>query len=61
MCRGAMPERRIASFSPRTRHPVYDTGPFTLCGAPKEDDTAMFWVLDATGSVAMVAEAMLYD
>ena len=57
MCRTSLPERRIASFSPRTRHPVYDTGPFALCGAPTADGrSAMMWALDSAGSVALAGE-----
>jgi len=59
LCREALPERRIVAFGPRTRHPLYDTGPFTLCGAPDGQDRALLWALDAAGSVAMTAEAGL--
>ena len=58
MCRSKMPQRRLAVFNPRTRHPVYDNGAFTLCGAPGADGrTGQWWVLDAAGTVAMTAEA----
>ena len=58
MCRTEMPDRRLTVFNPRTLHPVYDTGPFTLCGVPAADArSAQLWVLDAEGTVAMVADA----
>ena len=57
MCRTSLPERRIASFTPVNRHQIYDTGPFTLCGAPAADgQSAMMWALDAQGSVGQAGE-----
>lgn len=58
MCRTMLPERRLIAFSPRTRHPIYDTAPFALCGAPAADGrSATLWALDAAGSVSLVGEA----
>lgn len=58
MCRTEMKSRTLKHFSPRTRHPVYDTGPFTLCGAPDAGgNTATLWVIDAGGATAMIASA----
>jgi 3-methylfumaryl-CoA hydratase len=58
MCRTSMPDRVLKIFNPRTLHPVYDTGPFTLCGAPANDGkSATLWVIDAAHTVAMVANA----
>jgi 3-methylfumaryl-CoA hydratase len=59
LCREALPERHVVAFRPHTRHPVYDIGPFTLCGAPQGEDSALFWALDPGGSVAITAEARL--
>lgn len=60
MCRTALPSRRLLAFSPRTRHPIYDTGPFTLCGSPAADQrSATMWALDAQGSPALVGEVTL--
>ncbi|MFM9972131.1 MAG: hypothetical protein ACKVQK_27435 [Burkholderiales bacterium] len=58
MCRTEMKHRTLRVFNPRTRFPVYDTGPFTLCGAPSSDDLgSTLWVIDAQGAVAMIATA----
>ncbi len=59
ICRTSLPERRIASFTPVNRHPIYDTGPYTLCGAPSADGgSATMWALDAQGSVGQVGEIL---
>jgi 3-methylfumaryl-CoA hydratase len=58
MCRTEMKGRDLKIFKPRTRHPVYDTGPFTICGAPDAGgNSATLWVIDAEGATAMIAEA----
>jgi hypothetical protein len=37
---------------------VYDTGPFTLCGAPDAGGhSATMWVIDPEGATAMIATA----
>ncbi len=57
LCRAMLPARRIASFSPVTRHPIYDTGPFTLCGAPSPDrHSATLWALDPDEAPALVGD-----
>lgn len=62
MCRSAVPERRIAAFNTHTRHPIYDTAPFTLCGAPNKDNSsAMMWALDSDGSLALTGEITLKE
>jgi 3-methylfumaryl-CoA hydratase len=58
MCRNEMKGRALKVFKPRTRHPVYDTGPFTLCGAPDAGGrSATLWVIDPEGATAMIATA----
>ena len=62
MCRQEVPGHRITAFAPRTRHPVYDTAPFTLCGALDAGQRyAMMWVLDHAGSPAVVGELTFAD
>ena len=62
MCRTSLPARRIASFTTVNRHQIYDTGPFTLCGAPSADgQSAMMWALDTQGSVGQVGEICFRD
>ena len=58
MCRTRITSRALKVFNPRTLHPVYDTGPFTIHGAPSEDErSASLWVIDPNGGVAMTASA----
>jgi len=57
LCRGALPQAKIASFSRTNRHVVHDTGPITLCGAPGPGGrSAIMWVLDQAGSPAIHGE-----
>jgi 3-methylfumaryl-CoA hydratase len=48
--------RRLTSFRFRSLRPLFDTAPFTLCGAPS-DDRVTLWAEDADGAMAMEAEA----
>ncbi|MGH6631236.1 MAG: FAS1-like dehydratase domain-containing protein, partial [Burkholderiales bacterium] len=58
MCRGELPERPITSFSYQASRQIYDTGPFTIAGAPAADGRgAAFWALDPDGNLAMTATA----
>jgi 3-methylfumaryl-CoA hydratase len=59
LLRESFPGRPVLAFAPRTRHPVCDTGKFTLCLAPAGSDAATLWVIDAQGSVAMHGAAAL--
>ena len=57
LCRTALPQAKIASFSRTNRHVVHDTGPITLCGAPGPGGrSAAMWVLDQAGSPAIHGE-----
>jgi 3-methylfumaryl-CoA hydratase len=58
MCRSELPGRQIASFSYQAARQIYDTGPFTIAGAPAAGGReAALWALDADGNVAMTATA----
>jgi 3-methylfumaryl-CoA hydratase len=58
MCRGELPGRQIASFSYQAARQIYDTGPFTIGGAPAVGGReAALWALDADGNLAMTATA----
>ena len=58
MCRGELPGRQIASFSYQASRQIYDTGPFTIAGAPAADGRgAALWALDPDGNLAMTATA----
>jgi|SRR5579864_5428523 len=54
LCRNALPQAKIATFSRANRHVVHDTGAITLCGTvnPGSNSAAM-WVLDQAGSLAI--------
>jgi 3-methylfumaryl-CoA hydratase len=46
----------VARFSFRAVSPLFDTGPFTVCGKP-EGKTVNLWAKDAAGNLAMSAVA----
>jgi 3-methylfumaryl-CoA hydratase len=52
-----LPQARATRFSFRAKRPVFDIGPFTVCGAP--DEAARrgdLWVVDPDGFLAMQGE-----
>jgi 3-methylfumaryl-CoA hydratase len=58
MCRANMPDATLIGFSFRTLKPLYDTGPFVICGAPDEGGgSAALWLLDSDGALAVTATA----
>ncbi len=58
MCRTEMPTRRIIYFGYEAASQIYDTGPFTIAGAPADDGgEATLWAAAADGRVAMTATA----
>ena len=55
--RRALPQARATRFSFRARRPIFDTRPFTVCGAPDEAARqADLWVVDPDGYLAMQGE-----
>jgi 3-methylfumaryl-CoA hydratase len=58
MCRRELPERRLTSLDFRSVRQIYDTGKFTIGGAPAADGReATLWALDANGNLAMTGTA----
>ncbi len=58
MCRSEVPNRQLNSFGFQTARQTYDTGNFTIAGAPSADGRgASLWSLDANGNVTMTATA----
>jgi 3-methylfumaryl-CoA hydratase len=58
MCRRELPARRLTSFDFKSVRQIYDTGKFTIAGAPATDGReATLWALDASGNLAMTATA----
>lgn len=58
MCRSELPARQLASFGFKSVRQIYDTGKFTIAGAPGADGReAELWALDANGNLAMTAAA----
>jgi 3-methylfumaryl-CoA hydratase len=49
---------QVARFSFRAVSPLFDTGPFTVCGKP-DGKTIALWAKDAAGNLAMSAEALI--
>ena len=56
LLRRNQPETNVARFSFRAVSPLFDTGPFVVCGKP-EGKTIALWAKDAAGNLAMSAEA----
>jgi len=55
-----LPDVRLASFSFRAISPLFDTGPFLVCGRQlAEDKNVSLWAQKLDGSVAMLADATL--
>jgi len=48
---------RVARFTFRAMRPLFDTHPFTVCGAPTLDGTFRLWAKDHEESLAMDASA----
>jgi 3-methylfumaryl-CoA hydratase len=60
LVRRNLPEATISRFSFRAVQPLFDTGPFVLCGRPGDDGrTATLWARDADGALAVEAAATL--
>ena len=58
LCRSEMPNRTLSAFGFQTARQTYDTGNFTIAGAPSADGReATLWSLDANGNVTMTATA----
>ena len=58
MCRREVPNRRLTQFDFQNLRQVYDTGSFTLAGAPSADGhEATLWALDKDGNLSMTATA----
>ena len=52
------PDAAVQSFSFRALRPLFDTGPFTVCGLPRAGAKAAdLWTRDAQGAVNMQATA----
>ena len=52
-----LPQARATRFAFRAKRPVFDTRPFTVCGAPDEGaQHADLWVEDPDGTLAMQGE-----
>ena len=58
LLRRNQPGSNVARFSFRAVSPLFDTGPFVLCGKPQGDKIAL-WAKDAAGNLAMSAEASI--
>jgi 3-methylfumaryl-CoA hydratase len=60
LCRENIPDRPVTEFGYRTVRPVYDTGPFTICGAlVAKGNGVTLWANGPDGKLAMTASARL--
>lgn len=51
--------RPILSFAMRARAPIFDDGPFTVCGRMVNDNEAELYAVPGRGGIAMQARAVL--
>lgn len=57
LLRRALPQAQATRFAFRAKRPVFDTSPFTVCGAPAAGaQHANLWVVDPDGFLAMQGE-----
>jgi len=56
LCRREAPEQRLVRFDYRARGPIFDLGPFSVNGRPR-DLAADLWALDHQGRLAMTGDA----
>ena len=60
LVRRELPQAEIAEFRFRALAPLFDTEPFSVCGAPAADATTInLWAQNSRGELAMQAEAIL--
>ena len=60
LVRREQPDAKVAQFRFRALQPVFDTAPFTVCGAPRPDATEVaLWVRGPDGAHAMDGHATL--
>lgn len=52
-----MPGKKLAAFNFRAVHPLLDSHPFRVCGAPADDSSrGNFWIEDKDGGLTMQAD-----
>jgi 3-methylfumaryl-CoA hydratase len=59
LLRRNLPEAHVSSFSFRAITPLFDTGPFFICGRPDADGSVKLWARDPVGTLALDATARL--
>jgi 3-methylfumaryl-CoA hydratase len=59
LVRRELPDAAIGGFAFRAVRPLFDTGPFRVCGHPRTEREIDLWIEDAEGWVAMDATATL--
>lgn len=57
MCRSELPARKMTYFGYQAVRQLYDTGPFTIAGAPAAGGETALWAVAADGTLAMTATA----
>ncbi len=60
LLRRNVPEANVARFSFRAVSPLFDTGPFRVCGKPEMDGrTISLWARNEAGGLATIASAVM--
>ncbi len=59
LLRNHLPQARLVEFSFRAVRPIFDVGPFFVCGTPKGDRLVHLWATTADDALSMDASAAL--
>jgi 3-methylfumaryl-CoA hydratase len=60
LVRSNLPQANVTRFEFRAASPLFDTGPFSVCGKPEDDGTTIrLWAKNSTGGLAMTATAVI--
>jgi 3-methylfumaryl-CoA hydratase len=59
LLRRSMPGSQVLRFEFRAVSPLFDTAPFSVCGAPNDQNTIRLWAQNISGGLAMDAMAII--
>ncbi len=59
LLRRNLPQAQVARFEFRAVSPLFDTAPFSVCGAPESGSSVRLWAQNMSGGLAMDATAII--
>ena len=59
LLRRNIPQSQIRRFEFRAVSPLFDTAPFSVCGATRDHNTVCLWAQNTMGGLAMDATAII--